>query len=75
MKLQDCVMGTIVCTKDTEGYADRIGMITGITSNVSYPCEEQTDPHRAVPLVRWSDGREGSIHATNLTKFKDSYLK
>lgn len=66
MKLNECTYGTIVATED-----GRVGMIVGITNNC--PLEDikvRSNLYNAIPLVRWSCGRESGIHAGNIFKFK-----
>lgn len=65
MKLKDCKFGVLV----TDG--KRVGMITGITN--SCPSADETtrdDINRAIPVVKWSGGRECGIHHGNIEIFK-----
>ena len=67
MKLKDCTYGKLVINHDR----DEVGMIVGITNNAPN-CDEETRKviDRAVPLVRWSSGRECGIHPANIEIYK-----
>ncbi len=66
MKLSDCKHGILV-----QNSAGEIGMIVGITNNISTVLsEEQRNPERAIPLVQWQCGHTCGIHHNNISQFK-----
>ena len=68
MKLSECKHGVVV--QSTDGIGE-IGMIVGITNNIaSVLSEEQRNPERAIPLVRWQSGHTCGIHHENIKVFK-----
>ncbi len=75
MKLQDCTMGKIVCTRTPCGDLEKIGMIIGITNNCSTgDIYTRREPSRAIPEVKWADGSVSGIHCGNIEEFRDRYL-
>lgn len=71
MKLSKCTMGKIVCTKDSSGEIERIGMVKGITT--IYPLagyyERKKEDH-AIPFIERSSGDSCGIHHHNLYEYK-----
>lgn len=71
MKLKDCTYGKLVVTRKDELGDCEVGIIVGITNNC--PCgdiNERSDIDRAIPLVKWSSGRESGIHPAQIDIFK-----
>lgn len=72
MKLKDCTFGKLVCTKDDFNKVDRVGMVIGVTNNITHlDVYKQLDPTRTIPLVKWANGLEHGIHHNNLEIFKE----
>ncbi len=69
MKLKDCTYGKLVITVDK--YSQKVGMIIGITNNAEHGTMDQRSKiSNAIPLVRWSNGREFGIHYENIELYK-----
>lgn len=74
MLLQECAIGTVVCTVPEKGrYADKVGTIEKLTT-----CRDQTDPselrHRPINArvkVLWSGLTSSIHHPSELHIFKD----
>lgn len=73
MKLKDCNIGTLVITNSND---DRriMGHIIGVTYNIDVSQTGGMDREdllsRTIPLIRWSNGTESSIHHNNISVFK-----
>lgn len=73
MKLSECTLGRLVCTKDRDGETQFIGMVMGLTAvaqGEQYPTTEL--PECAIPLVKFAAEQEArGIHPGNLHPYEE----
>lgn len=77
MKLEDCKIGTVVCTIDREGSVEEVGVVVGISNCCSYgSLATRKDPRRAIPLVQFAcNSNHRAISHKKIFPFKDSFLE
>ena len=72
MQLKDFQYGMLVkSSRDIGKDLYEVGMVVGVSNNCPH-AEEQVrcEVGRAVFVVKWSSGRESTIHPANVTPFK-----